>query len=75
MIGVKLASSLLLSSVLILTACNTLVNRRSQYRPSKASGPYTQALKDGTWYKGVKVSTKAQTTPAPKANEPVLPVE
>lgn len=32
-----------------LTACNTLENRRSFYAPTKATGPYTRSLRDGSW--------------------------
>lgn len=53
----KFAASLFLASVLLLTACNNLVTRRSLYSPAKASGPYTEARRTG------KLPTKEQLTP------------
>ncbi len=66
----KFAFSLILVAAFALTACNTLVTRRDQYRPAKASGPYTEARRTG------KLPTKqqlaaAKATPKP-TEEPVL---
>ena len=66
---VKFAAPLLALAVFSLVACNTLVTRRDVYSPQKGHGPYSQALKEGTWKDGVKV----KATPAPKpavADEP-----
>lgn len=60
----KSVPTLILLTAFALTACNTLVTRRDQYRPAKASGPYTEARRTG------KLPTKeqlaeARATPAP----------
>ncbi len=60
---VKFAASLLTLSVFSLVACNTLNTQRDVYNPQKGHGPYSKALKEGTWYNGVKV----KATPTPKA--------
>ena len=48
----KFAAPFLLLTVLALTACNTLANRRNLYAPAKASGPYTDARRTGSWRRG-----------------------
>ncbi len=48
----KFTAPLLLILAIALSACETSVNRRSLYAPPKASGPYTQALKTGSWRRG-----------------------
>ncbi len=48
----KFTAPLLLIFAITLSACETSVNRRTLYAPPKASGPYTQALKTGSWRRG-----------------------
>jgi hypothetical protein len=57
------------------SACNTLADRRDLYSPTKANGPYTRSLQDGTWAdngvkpvdqeQSVKPDTMPQAAPAP----------
>lgn len=47
--AVKFALPFALCLTFALSACNTIENRRSVYTTKKADGPYTRALKDGTW--------------------------
>ena len=65
--AVKLAAPLFLVSIVFLTACDTLANRRSLYSPAKASGPYTEARRTGQLPS--KDQLKPKATPAPKATE------
>ncbi len=46
---VKFALPFALCLAFATSACNTIENRRSVYTTKKADGPYTRALKDGTW--------------------------
>jgi hypothetical protein len=46
---VKFALPFALCLAFATTACNTIENRRSLYSPKKADGPYTRALREGTW--------------------------
>ena len=67
---------LIFCAATLLAGCSTLSNRHGDYRPTEGSGPYSKALKAGTWRKGVelKPNQKAQPgklTPPPPA--PVLP--
>lgn len=48
----KFAAPFLLITTFALTACDTLNTRRSLYAPAKASGPYTEARKTGSWRRG-----------------------
>ena len=57
----KFTAPLLLILAIALSACETSVNRRSLYAPPKASGPYTQALKTGSWRRGEYPMPKAET--------------
>ena len=50
--SVKSITPFLLLAAASLTACETIQNRRSLYAPAKASGPYTEALKSGSWKRG-----------------------
>lgn len=61
---VKSVASLLLLSAFALTACNNLVTRRDQYRPGKASGPYTEARRTGKLPTHEQLA-EAQATPTP----------
>ena len=63
---VKFAASLLLLAAAALTACNTHATRREMFAPAEASGPYSEALEDQTWRRGVKERKKPAATPAPK---------
>jgi len=53
--AVKFSVPLLALAALSLAACSTLVNRRDAYRPTKADGPWTRSLQDGS-YKERKVA-------------------
>lgn len=66
---VKFAFSLLALAALTFTACNTNATRRDMYAPAQANGPYSQALDNGTWWRGVK-ARKPKATPAPTAGKP-----
>jgi hypothetical protein len=46
---VKFALPFALCLAFAMSACNTIENRRSEYAPKKGDGPYTRALRDGTW--------------------------
>ncbi len=48
---VKFALPFALCLAFALTACNTIENRRREYAPKKADGPYTRSLRDGSWNK------------------------
>jgi len=50
---VKFSVSLLALSALAFAACDTPVTRRSQYRPSKGSGPFRQILREQSYLKGI----------------------
>jgi len=45
--GVKVSLFALAGSLVLLSACTTLENRRDMYFPQKVNGPYTRMLKDG----------------------------
>jgi hypothetical protein len=47
--AVKFAFPLVVFFACGLAACNTVENRRSVYSPTKANGPYTRSLRDGSW--------------------------
>ena len=76
---VKFALPFALCLAFATTACNTIENRRSFYAPTKANGPYTRSLQDGSWrhpksvdqqYEESKRQKRMQpkgTAPAPKA--------
>jgi hypothetical protein len=68
--AVKLITPFLLVLVAgAFTACETPQNRRSLYAPAKSSGPYTEALKTGSWKRGEYPEPKS----APKADNPLPP--
>ena len=46
---VKFALPFSLFLAFAMSACNTIENRRSEYAPKKADGPYTRSLEDGSW--------------------------
>ena len=46
-----------------LSACNTLATRRDLYAPTKASGPYTEALYSGSYVYGRYPKPKPQPAP------------
>ena len=48
----KFITPFLLLIAFAFSACETAVNRRPLYSPSKASGPYTRSLKTGSWRRG-----------------------
>ncbi len=48
----KFITPFLLIAAAALTACETPQNRRSLYAPAKSSGPYTEALRTGSWRRG-----------------------
>ena len=54
---------------LSFSACTTLENRRDLYSPAKAHGPYTRALREGTWQNGVQPLGQ-DLPPAPVAPAP-----
>ena len=63
------AAPLLILAALVTSACSThtMTNRRDLYTPTQASGPYSGALEDGTWKKGVTAKpVKATPAPAPQ---------
>ena len=76
---VKLITPFLLLVAVILTACETPQNSRTLYSPAKASGPYTDALKSGSWKRGEYPARKApqkkaeELTPPADLAEPVPP--
>ena len=76
---VKFITPFLLLVALALTACETLQNRRSLYAPARASGPYTDALRTGSWQRGEYPTPKAETkkadvmTPPAGLTEPLPP--
>ena len=76
---VKLITPFLLLVAVALTACETPQNRRSLYAPAKASGPYTDALKTGSWKRGEYPAPKVETkkadvlTPPGDLTEPLPP--
>jgi len=45
------------------SACTTDANHRDLYAPRKANGPYTRALRDGTWDNGVKPADEEYAKP------------
>ena len=74
--AVKFITPFLLLTAIVLTACETPANRRSLYWPAKASGPYTHALKTGSWQRGEypvpKVEAKKEEAKKlPDLTEPV----
>ncbi|MDQ3622094.1 MAG: hypothetical protein M3463_06355 [Verrucomicrobiota bacterium] len=75
--AVKFAAPCLVLLALSLNACNTLVNRRDQYRPAKPSGPYNEARSTGSWRRGVypKAAEKPSQTQVgpPRAETSPLP--
>jgi uncharacterized lipoprotein NlpE involved in copper resistance len=72
---VKSAVSLLALVALSLTACNTLVTRKDLYSPKKGDGPYTRALDNGTWRRGVKTTVKTAPAPAAATTTVVTPAD
>ena len=58
--AVKFTAPFLLLIAFGLSACETTVNRRSLYAPARASGPYTQALKTGSWRRGEYPTPKTE---------------
>lgn len=56
----KFTTPFLILIAIGLSACETSVNRRSLYAPAKASGPYTQALKTGSWRRGEYPAPKTE---------------
>ena len=75
--AVKFITAFLLLVAVALTACETPQNRRSLYAPAKASGPYTEALKTGSWRRGEYPALKeqqkkpAELTPPADLAEPI----
>ena len=69
---VKFTAPFLLLVAVALTACETPQNRRSLYAPAKASGPYTDALKTGSWKRGEYPAPKV---PQKKVEEVVPPAD
>lgn len=72
----KFALPFLLITAVVLTACDTLATRRSLYAPEKASGPYTEAVKTGSWRRGHYPEHKKSSTAAPAstpAEQPPTP--
>ena len=67
---VKFYTPFLLLVAIALTACETHQNRRSLYAPPKASGPYTQALKTGSWKRGEYPEPKPERKPEEPASLP-----
>ncbi len=65
---VKFVVPFLILSAFSFSACNTLVDRRDLYAPTKASGPYTEARKTGSWRHGKYPQPHAErkTDDAPK---------
>ena len=59
----KFTAPFLLLIAFGLSACETTVNRRSLYAPARASGPYTQALKTGSWKRGEYPEPKTERKP------------
>ena len=72
MLAVNLRVPLLLLAASILCGCSNLANRRDQYQSASTSGPYSKALRDGTWRKGVKLQPSQRAQPSPLT--PPLPV-
>ena len=75
---VKFTTPFLLLVAVALTACETPQNRRSLYAPAKASGPYTDALKTGSWKRGEYPAPKVQqkkedAVPPADLTEPLPP--
>ena len=62
---VKSITPFLLIAAVALTACETNQNRRSLYAPARASGPYTEALKTGSWKRGEYPEPKVETKKKP----------
>ena len=56
----KFITPFLLIAAVALTACETPQNRRSLYAPAKSSGPYTEALRTGSWRRGEYPAPKVQ---------------
>ena len=77
---VKLITPFLLIVAVALTACETPQNRRSLYAPAKSSGPYTDALRTGSWKRGEYPAPKVpqkkveEVIPPTDLTEPVPPV-
>jgi hypothetical protein len=51
---VKFSVSLLALFAFVFAACDTPATRRSQYRPSKGSGPFRQILREQSYLKGIE---------------------
>jgi hypothetical protein len=52
------------------SACTTLANRRDLYSPTKANGPYTRSLQDGSWRdNGVKPVEEEYAKPHSSSTE------
>ncbi|MDB6155044.1 MAG: hypothetical protein JWL90_3497 [Chthoniobacteraceae bacterium] len=68
----KTAPLFFVAAALALSACTTIVNRRDTYRPSEGNGPYSKALKDGTWRKGVKPAPAKTNIGEPSAPKPQI---
>jgi hypothetical protein len=67
--AVKFITPFLILALFAITGCETIQNRRSLYAPLKASGPYTESLKTGSWRRGEYPAPKV----APKKEEPLPP--
>ena len=70
--AVKSITPFLLLAAIALTACETPQNRRSLYAPAKSSGPYTEALKTGSWKRGEYPEPKMRQEKK-KESEDILP--
>ena len=67
----KFITPFLLLAAVALTACETPQNRRSLYAPATSSGPYTEALKTGSWKRGEYPAPKVPQKK--KESEDILP--
>ena len=71
----KFLLPLALFAALVLSACNTIENRRSLYTTEKVHGPYTRELEEGTWGNPKTVDEQYADTQAAKRYPKVLPGE
>lgn len=51
-------------TVLLLTSCTTLQNRRDLFSPQPVDGPYTRMLKDGSWRKKMAANDSLPADPS-----------
>ena len=72
---VKFVLPFLLVLAFAVTGCNTIENRRSLYAPKKADGPYTRALRDGTWDEQKTVDEQYTEAQRMKKQGRVVPAE